>query len=56
MMDNNTYVKRHDIMDKIKQVQINLLESEIDALKKIKGNKTWREFLISLIDDKEDKK
>lgn len=40
-------------MDKIKQVQINLLESEIDALKKIKGNMTWREFLISLIDKKE---
>ena len=50
MIDNNTYVQRCDTMDKIKQVQINLLESEIDALKKIKGDKTWREFLVSLIE------
>jgi len=43
----------------MKTLNIPLEDKEHEALSKVKGNKTWREFLLKLIDEnkgeKEDK-
>jgi len=40
----------------MKTLNIPLEDKEYKALSKVKGNKTWREFLLKLIDEnKEDK-